>query len=914
MAWLRSLARTLVRDAHAAEDVVQDTWVAALGSGPRHLQGGRLRAWLATVARNVARRQHRDEANRRRHEEQCGESADPEVTDEVERLRLQRLVADQVLALREPYRTAVLLRYQEGLSYARIAKRENIRQETARRRVSRGIALLRERLDARFGGDPQAWCLALAPLARGTGTLPIGTTLTLGAISMGTKMAVCAAVLVSAAVGILWITGSGEQPLAPAPAEPDALTAQVELASPLSPEDSSMVATGRSVVSVESGPVGLGALATADPDRDLHGRVVDPDGNPVPEARLVVRRDDIRGYGGLDVARDQSGVVVAELASDAFGEFAIPLEMGRPYFLFVEKDGFAPTTRQDRYAGEFIEVRLDLGSTFAGRVVRAGDRMGIPARVRGRKRTLGVFDLFDARTEADGSFRFEGLESGEVFVDVFPEGAALSSWTTVQLSAGETVEHEFVCEPGVLVRGRVSDARNGGSVVGAEVSVGWTFDGIVATTDERGEYTIEHFPTTAIYNVAVRAAGYGRKERRLPAAVDGVATVNFELAPARQVVGRIVDGTGGAVEGAYVAAVASHFGDRLQKTDWLSARTGEDACFEISGIRPDVRHVLYIVCEGFATVAYDFPADEEHLAMIDVGTIVLQVPFVLRGVVVGSDGEPVPDCYVELTGMNEDRGLLGGTPMEDIEIYCGQRMGRTDHRGRFAFVDLAPAEYELGTRAPDARWRYERVRVRVGGERVQEIRVELEGGLGISGRVLDPGGEPLPDVMITVRPKPGTPGPGCLAQTDAAGRFRVTGLEPGLFQLTALPTDTAQKGRPAMLQAVVDVSSGSLPLEIHLRAAHAITGRVVDAQGRAVFHATVRAVDPEGKVAALALTEVDGSFTLALEGRLTVDLIATPPPEEGMFHEFGRVDPALGVRRETVAPGTSGLVLTLPVR
>ena len=193
-------------------------------------------------------------------------------------------------------------------------------------------------------------------------------------------------------------------------------------------------------------------------------------------------------------------------------------------------------------------------------------------------------------------------------------------------------------------------------------------------------------------------------------------------------------------------------------------------------------------------------------------------------------------------------------------------------------------------------------------------RIELEGGLGISGRVLDPGGEPLPGVMIMVEPKPGTPGPGGHAQTDSAGRFRVTGLEPGLFQLDAFPLDAATKGRPPMLPAVLDASSGSLPLEIQLQAANAITGRVVDDQGRAVFHATVRALDPKGKIAALDLTQADGSFTLLLEGSQEVDLIATPPPEDGMFYDYARVDPALGVRRKTVAPGTSGLVLTLPVR
>jgi DNA-directed RNA polymerase specialized sigma24 family protein len=32
--WVKSLARELVRDEHRAEDVVQETWIAALRHGP----------------------------------------------------------------------------------------------------------------------------------------------------------------------------------------------------------------------------------------------------------------------------------------------------------------------------------------------------------------------------------------------------------------------------------------------------------------------------------------------------------------------------------------------------------------------------------------------------------------------------------------------------------------------------------------------------------------------------------------------------------------------------------------------------------------------------------------------------------------------------------------------------------------
>lgn len=58
--WLRRLARSLVRE--GADDLVQDTWVAALRRPP---DGERsVRPWLRTVLINVARLRWRGNANR----------------------------------------------------------------------------------------------------------------------------------------------------------------------------------------------------------------------------------------------------------------------------------------------------------------------------------------------------------------------------------------------------------------------------------------------------------------------------------------------------------------------------------------------------------------------------------------------------------------------------------------------------------------------------------------------------------------------------------------------------------------------------------------------------------------------------------------------------------------------------------
>ena len=61
--FVRTLAQHLLPN--EAEDVEQETWLAAVRNGPRH--SGALRAWLGTVTRNVARklRRRRDAVTRR---------------------------------------------------------------------------------------------------------------------------------------------------------------------------------------------------------------------------------------------------------------------------------------------------------------------------------------------------------------------------------------------------------------------------------------------------------------------------------------------------------------------------------------------------------------------------------------------------------------------------------------------------------------------------------------------------------------------------------------------------------------------------------------------------------------------------------------------------------------------------------
>lgn len=176
--WMEGLARHLVGPS-GAEDLVQDTLAAALQHAPAERTG--LAPWLVVVLRRLGRDRLRGDANRRARELAAARSEIlPASVDLVGRAEQHRLLVDAVLALREPYRTVLLLRYFEDLSANEIARRHGAPPATVRSQCARALEMLRGELDRRHGGERGDWTRALALAFNGLGApSKIGGTATL---------------------------------------------------------------------------------------------------------------------------------------------------------------------------------------------------------------------------------------------------------------------------------------------------------------------------------------------------------------------------------------------------------------------------------------------------------------------------------------------------------------------------------------------------------------------------------------------------------------------------------------------------------------------------------------------------------------------------------------------------------------
>lgn len=144
-----ALARRTVDSAEDAEDLVQETYIAALKAWREHRKPRRVEPWLATICLNLARSSYRRRA--RRPEELSLEGEDrPDVRSDPERDAIAAIdrdtLIDAVRRLPEERRIAITLVDLAGFSTAEAARAMGTPKGTVLSRLHRGRRALAEML------------------------------------------------------------------------------------------------------------------------------------------------------------------------------------------------------------------------------------------------------------------------------------------------------------------------------------------------------------------------------------------------------------------------------------------------------------------------------------------------------------------------------------------------------------------------------------------------------------------------------------------------------------------------------------------------------------------------------------------------------------------------------------------------
>jgi RNA polymerase sigma factor (sigma-70 family) len=140
------VCRRLLRDAHAAEDAFQATFLLLLRKAGALRRPESLGPWLHGVARRTALRARAHAARRRPLPTQAEALAAPAGPDELVWRDLRPLLDEAVAALPAKYRAAFVLCCLEGLTHAEAARRLGCPPGTLAARLSRARARLRTRL------------------------------------------------------------------------------------------------------------------------------------------------------------------------------------------------------------------------------------------------------------------------------------------------------------------------------------------------------------------------------------------------------------------------------------------------------------------------------------------------------------------------------------------------------------------------------------------------------------------------------------------------------------------------------------------------------------------------------------------------------------------------------------------------
>lgn len=782
LSWLKRLASALVRDESDANDLVQETWLVAAEHAPT--DGRPLKPWLSRVALNLVRMRSRASKRRIAREaavEPYSESS-PTPEELVGRLRAQRVVADEVLRLAEPYRNTVLLHYFEDLSSAEIARRSGIPEGTVRRRLKVALDELRGRLHAEERKTGQPVVAVLTPLAVKQSAASVGGA-ALGAVLVKKAIAIVV-VVVGLLVGVQ-VYKHHERRSEPAVAA--------------------------------EGKLGSGAARS----------VVGPSDSPA--ARIVFAVTDSAGpvAGALVRCAPTDGeVVVVTTASD--GTASIDLAAGQ-WSIAASAEGHEPAaTNLAVAAGRDDRVRLVLasgGQTLTGIVTDMTGGVIAGARVDATRLRLNAEPgsaIAVAFSDHDGRYKL-AVGAGAILVAAsHPEYASQSRYLDLG-SGGATAN--FALVPGGAIEGVVRDVQTNQPVPGAAVRA---ISGSPALEIEAGDRVVKSDAAGKFRFAGLRPGEYeitareSSRRSRVPVGVGlGVAeqqtNVVVLVSGTATIRGKVVDDGGAPASRVTVSAFGGGERDEV-----ISDAAG---AFVLEGL-PPARWALSGTSDSYIS---DGQAIVE-LKKTDVDGVVVRVR---RGLEVRGHVEPREVCDVEISNAERDNPL-------------GRRYSATTNTdGAFHFAPFGSGNATLIARCPNGDQGTIAVTVAAGGGETIipvapggsiEGRIVDTSGKPVAGVMVS--AESGTDMR---RLEMGNVVSGFKAVTSTTGTFEIGSLPAANYRLSALDTGRLMKATKTVKLALAAGQHATGVEVVVERPSGTIQGTVTGPDGAPIAEAWVAA-------------------------------------------------------------------------
>jgi RNA polymerase sigma factor (sigma-70 family) len=825
---VRRLALSLVRCESAADDLVQQTFLAALEHPPK--EQGATRGWLARVMRNIAVDRSRRRLRRQLREERAtsqpggqGPSDQDLLPVEIQaRLELQELMAQAVKELPDPYRTMVVLYYFDDLNSAQIAKKLKLNPSTVRNQLSRAREKVRQRLESQYGDHWSTMCfsLLLRPFSASTSLLPVGWSSALKPIA--------GALAITAGLW-MWQTWTATPDHSGEPILADAVTSA-------GPEQAGVIGASaadgqRRTIDHAQQPQQFGIEIVDQNQRAIAGVQC-----RVYAMRKPMRTGELLGPEALHLA---SFPVLADGVSSANGslKFALPTpttEGPEPQLCIVaEKIGYtkrAMLFHPSSLDGERSSVRMELhpGVQRSFLVVDESSQPIADARLMPSSIDLDLrdpnFQAFFAVTDEEGSAVFNSLH---------PQASRVKCWAPGFLTTRLDLEPPNPTEPPrtiLLQRGVEADLHVYSAnqpYPGARVFLrqGYNFnstlhgspleEGYLGETDAHGYLRVAGIDPRLRSDLVIKIGGV--EERILAVEQDGRYRADFPQI--RQLKGRILQASGTPASHALVMVVdplalsARHLSSAWSKVDGTFELSIKAGSFAFAIVHPGGT----LLQPGLQEVDHDVDFGDLFLPATPPLTVILQDP----------DGNPIqsrgqvklllhPEMAAAQMGRPQLLPLFWPIGLQTVLPYQG-----SDHQ--FQFRHLPAGEYWLQARAPG----YCESRVRIEAQaHASEILVTLEPSFTNDLRVVDAAGQPLPQRQVELYPaeydwkwksrsQPQHPRQRPVTgYSNEQGRVQFEGLSPGTWRL-ALPGFAAYGQYLAEFQIKASGTLGEVELPAH---------------------------------------------------------------------------------------------------